>query len=140
MPQANAVFSDNVHGDYGAADCQNGDDCVEKVGDEAEVSWDIKLGSILNSNDHVQTSKGASIFVPQMVEDIKLEVTHSTDYEELEKEGSSYNPTNYSTGYGSMTVIDTFFPMVEHNPPVEMKEVSDDTPVVSEEWGRTRYW
>lgn len=133
-PQANAVFSDNVHGSYGAADCQNGDTCVEKVGDTAEVSWNIKVANVLNSHDHVQTTKGANIWVPDFVDDIKLEVTHSTDYDRIDDLSNLDHEKDIDSGSGD-SITDYVFPMKEHNPPVEMKQLSEQEAEDSSKWG-----
>ena len=58
---------DNVHGSWGGADCNTGTTCVSEIGDEAEVTWQVKLSPLVHSSDHVQTARGAQILIPSTV-------------------------------------------------------------------------
>ncbi|MBO0237310.1 hypothetical protein, partial [Vibrio parahaemolyticus] len=50
---ANALLSDNVHdvGTGGMTNCNGGDVCVKKVGDELEVSYEVQFGTQVKSSD-----------------------------------------------------------------------------------------
>ena len=73
---ANALLSDNVHdiGAGGMTNCNGGDVCVKKVGDELEVSYEVQFGNMVKSSDHGQTVKGNMIAFPSVMKDAKLEV------------------------------------------------------------------
>lgn len=73
---ANALLSDNVHdiGSGGMTNCNGGDVCVKKVGDELEVSYEVQFGNGVKSSDHGQTVKGNMIAFPSVMKDAKLEV------------------------------------------------------------------
>lgn len=73
---ANALLSDNVHdvGSGGMTNCNGGDVCVKKVGDELEVSYEVQFGTQVKSSDHGATVKGNMIAFPSVMKDAKLEV------------------------------------------------------------------
>lgn len=73
---ANALLSDNVHdvGTGGMTNCNGGDVCVKKVGDELEVSYEVQFGTQVKSSDHGNTVKGNMIAFPSVMKDAKLEV------------------------------------------------------------------
>lgn len=73
---ANALLSDNVHdvGSGGMTNCNGGDVCVKKVGDELEVSYEVQFGTQVRSSDHVASVKGNMIAFPSVMKDAKLEV------------------------------------------------------------------
>ena len=58
----------------GMTNCNGGDVCVEKVGDEVQVSYEIQFNNLLRSSDHGQTVRGSLIAFPSIIENPKLEV------------------------------------------------------------------
>ncbi|MBA1836293.1 hypothetical protein [Corynebacterium wankanglinii] len=72
--------SDNVHnsGAGGMVNCNGGDICVEKVGDEIQVSYEIQFGNILHSSNHGQTATGSLIAFPSVIKNPKLEVVSTS--------------------------------------------------------------
>lgn len=83
------LLSDNVHnsGAGGMVNCRGGDICVEKVGDEVQVSYEIQFSNIVNSSDHGQTATGSLIAFPSVIKNPKLEVV-STPIEHEESNQS----------------------------------------------------
>lgn len=95
---ANALLSDNVHnsGAGGMTNCNGGDVCVKKVGDELEVSYEVQFGNSGKSSDHGQTVKGNMIAFPSVMKDAKLEVVatnKNTDNTDVATETDGY-PTH----------------------------------------------
>ena len=92
---AQALLSDNVHnsGAGGMTNCNGGDVCVEKVGDEVKVSYEIQFGNIMRSSDHGQTASGSLIAFPSVIQNPKLEVV-STSIEKDGEYGKYSNPLN----------------------------------------------
>lgn len=85
---ANALLSDNVHntGTGGMTNCNGGDVCVKKVGDELEVSYEVQFGNMLKSSDHSQAVKGSMIAFPSVLKDVQLEVVATG------KDGNGFGP------------------------------------------------
>lgn len=79
------VLSDNVQnsGAGGMVNCVGGETCVEKVGDEIQVSYTVQMSNIVSSSDHGQTARGSIIAFPSVIENPKLEVI-----------AAPYNPDN----------------------------------------------
>ena len=79
---ASALLSDNVH--YltggGAVNCNGGDVCVEKIGDTAHVSYQVQTSALAMSSDHGQTSRGSAVFVPSVLENVKITLTNIPDH------------------------------------------------------------
>lgn len=92
---AQALLSDNVHnsGAGGMTNCNGGDVCVEKVGDEVKVSYEIQFGNIMRSSDSRQTATGSLIAFPSVIQNPKLEVV-STSIEKDGEYGEYSNPLN----------------------------------------------
>ena len=93
---ANALLSDNVHdvGAGGMTNCNGGDVCVKKVGDELEVSYEVQFGNMPKSSDHGTTVKGNMIAFPSVMKDAKLEVVATS------KNGTGrYSPATETDGY-----------------------------------------
>lgn len=92
---AQALLSDNVHnsGAGGMTNCNGGDVCVEKVGDEVQVSYEIQFGNIMRSSDNRQTATGSLIAFPSVIQNPKLEVV-STSIEKDGEYGKYSNPLN----------------------------------------------
>ncbi|MFE1523086.1 hypothetical protein [Schaalia turicensis] len=63
----------------GAVNCQGGDTCVEKVGDVAHVTYTVQTTPLVLSSDHIQTTRGTSIFVPSVLENVKFTLTSVPD-------------------------------------------------------------
>ena len=87
---ANALQSDNVHntGAGGMTNCNGGDVCVKKVGDELEVSYEVQFGNSGKSSDKSNTVKGNMIAFPSVMKDAKLEVVATG------KEGKEHGPSD----------------------------------------------
>ncbi|MDY5127506.1 hypothetical protein R6H00_04455 [Actinotignum timonense] len=68
----------------GAVNCRGGDTCVEKVGDVAHVSYTVQVARLVESSDHIQTAQGAAVFVPTVLENVKITLTSVPDYPALE--------------------------------------------------------
>lgn len=66
---ANAWLPDNIHntGAGGMTNCNGGDVCVKKVGDELEVSYEVQFGNMLKTSDHIQAVKGSMIAFPSVL-------------------------------------------------------------------------
>lgn len=96
---AQALLSDNVHnsGAGGMVNCNGGDICVEKVGDEVQVSYEIQFGNILHSSDHGQTATGSLIAFPSVIQNPKLEVVSTSI------EGKRINPSLHIDGFPTHT-------------------------------------
>lgn len=111
VPTATAlpVFSDNVHGLYGGANCNGGDVCVTQVGDKAQVEYEVQLAPIINSNDHVQTSGTMRMYIPRIVEDVAITATHYPV--PVASDWSDEDNWKYQA---------ELFPVVEANTPIEM--------------------
>lgn len=67
-----SVITDNIYGVWGGANCHGGDGCVERVGDTAQVTWQVQLSALANSSNHVLTANGAAILIPDVVKDVKI--------------------------------------------------------------------
>ncbi|MGJ9632549.1 hypothetical protein ACRQG4_08570 [Actinotignum sp. GS-2025c] len=63
----------------GAVNCQGGDTCVEKIGDVAHVTYTVQTTPLVVSSDRIQTARGTSIFVPAVLENVKLTLTSVPD-------------------------------------------------------------
>lgn len=89
-PAQAQLISDNVHnsGAGGMVNCRGGDICVEKVGDEVQVSYEIQFSNIVNSSDHGMTATGSLIAFPSVIKNPKLEVV-STPIEDEESNQSN---------------------------------------------------
>ncbi|MBP3089315.1 hypothetical protein EML15_09200 [Corynebacterium sp. sy017] len=46
------------------------------MGDETQVTWQVQLASLVRSEDHIQTSRGAQIMIPSTVKDVSIKLTH----------------------------------------------------------------
>lgn len=68
----------------GGVNCRGGDTCVEKVGDVAHVSYTVQVARLVESSDHIQTAQGAAVFVPTVLENVKMTLTSVPDYPALE--------------------------------------------------------
>ena len=79
---ASALLSDNVH--YltggGAVNCNGGDVCVEKIGDTAHVTYQVQTSALAMSSDHGQTSRGSAVYVPNVLENVKITLTNIPDH------------------------------------------------------------
>lgn len=75
-PSYAGLLSDNVHdiGTGGMTNCNGGDVCVKKVGDELEVSYEVQFGTQVKSSDRGSAVKGNMIAFPSVMKDAKLEV------------------------------------------------------------------
>lgn len=93
-PAQAQLLSNNVHnsGAGGMVNCRGGDICVEKVGDEVQVSYEIQFSNIVNSSDHVQTATGSLIAFPSVIKNPKLEVVATSI------EGEDFNNANSTLG------------------------------------------
>ncbi|MBP3088091.1 hypothetical protein EML15_02835 [Corynebacterium sp. sy017] len=49
---------------------------MKKVGDKAEVTWQVQVAPLLQAEDRVRTSKGAEIMVPATVDVTSIRLTH----------------------------------------------------------------
>lgn len=69
-------ISDNVHntGAGGMVNCVGGETCVEKVGDEIHVSYEVQMSNIVMSSYHGETARGSVIAFPSVIDNPKLEV------------------------------------------------------------------
>ncbi|MBP3088053.1 hypothetical protein EML15_02645 [Corynebacterium sp. sy017] len=56
--------------------CDTGTTCVKKIGDKAEVTWQVQVAPLVQAEDHIQTSKGAEIMVPATVDVTSIRLTH----------------------------------------------------------------
>lgn len=82
VPPASALLPDNVH--YatggGAVNCNGGDVCVEKIGDTAHVKYEVQTSALAMSSDHAQTSRGTAVYVPNVLENVKITLTNIPDH------------------------------------------------------------
>ena len=69
----------------GAVNCNAGDTCVEKIGDTAHVSYNIQSTMLLISGDSVQSVKNTSVFVPKILENVKLTLVSVPDLEKYKE-------------------------------------------------------
>lgn len=86
-------LSDNIHfyADGGLTNCNGGDVCVEKVGDEVQVSYEVQFNNMMKSSDRGQTVRGSMIAFPSVIENPKLEVVStSIDREDGENPSPVY--------------------------------------------------
>lgn len=91
-PALALVIGDNVKpavSDSGAANCNGGDACVEKIGDVAEVSWTVQVSPLLVSADSSLDSMRAKIAIPDVVENLRVETVSLPNSDERLVEGSS---------------------------------------------------
>lgn len=126
---ANALLSDNVHdvGSGGMTNCNGGDVCVKKVGDELEVSYEVQFNNIVKSSDHGQTSRGSMIAFPSVIKDPKLEVV-STSIEH--GDDSDYDTARKANK-------DNPYPVHKFDKPVEVPTPSfDELEKEGKEWDR----
>lgn len=63
----------------GAVNCQGEDTCVDKIGDVAHVTYTVQTTPLVVSSDRIQTARGTSIFVPAVLENVKLTLTSVPD-------------------------------------------------------------
>lgn len=93
-PTPGNFLSDNVHntGAGGMVNCRGGDVCVEKVGDEVQVSYEIQFGNMVHSSDHGQTVTGSLIAFPSVIKNPKLEVVSTS----IEGEGFNHSNETFS--------------------------------------------
>lgn len=118
----------NIHNAGGGlTNCNGGDVCVKKVGDELEVSYEVQFNNIVKSSDHGQTSRGSMIAFPSVIEDPKLEVVstsieHGDDSDfETAKKANKDNP----------------YPVHKFDKPVEVPTRSfDELEKEGKEWER----
>ena len=98
---ANATMAgENVYsnGSGGMTNCNAGDVCVKKVGDELEISYEVQFGNMLKSTDHEQTVKGSMIAFPSVLKNVQLEVVATG------KDGNGNEPpTVEMSGYPTHT-------------------------------------
>ena len=88
---------DNVfhYAEGGMTNCNGGDICVEKVGDEVQVSYEIQFNNLLRSSDHGQTVRGSLIAFPSIIENPKLEVISTS----IDSENFKYNTSSDDKDY-----------------------------------------
>lgn len=77
---AKDLLSDNIHffADGGLTNCNGGDVCVKKVGDEVQVSYEVQFNNMVKSSDHGQTVRGSLIAFPSVIENPKLEIVSTS--------------------------------------------------------------
>ena len=63
----------------GAVNCNGGDVCVEKIGDTAHVTYQVQTSALAMSSDHGQTSRGTAVYVPNVLENVKITLTNIPD-------------------------------------------------------------
>lgn len=109
---ANALLPDNIHntGAGGMTNCNGGDVCVKKVGDELEVSYEVQFGNMVKSSDHVQTVKGSMIAFPSVLKDVQLEVVATG------KDGNGHGPQDVEMGGYPTHKFDTPVKVPVHTP------------------------
>ncbi|QDZ43041.1 hypothetical protein [Corynebacterium sp. sy039] len=56
---------------------------MKKIGDKAEVTWQVQVAPLVQSEDHIQTSKSAQIMVPATVDVTSIRLTHMPTSGEL---------------------------------------------------------
>lgn len=95
---ANALLADNIHnsGAGGMVNCVGGETCVEKVGDEIEVSYTIQMSNIVNQSDNKMSGRGSVIAFPSVIENPKLEVL-SVPYNPIEEDYPVFPSEKYTT-------------------------------------------
>ena len=98
-PENPPILTDNVHnsGAGGMVNCNGGDVCVEKVGDEVQVSYEIQFSNIVNSSNRVQTVTGSLIAFPSVIKNPKLEVVSTSI------EGESLDYPKHVNGFPTHT-------------------------------------
>ena len=94
---AKDILSDNIYhfAEGGMTNCNGGDVCVEKVGDEIQVSYEIQFNNLLRSSDHGQTVRGSLIAFPSIIENPKLEVISTS----IDNENFRYNHSSKDEDY-----------------------------------------
>lgn len=96
---AHDMLSDNVnyYADGGLTNCNGGDVCVEKVGDEVQVSYEVQFNNMVKSTDNYQTVKGSLIAFPSVIENPKLEIVSTS----IDGENGPHNsfPEDYQGRY-----------------------------------------
>ena len=111
----------------GLTNCNGGDVCVKKVGDELEVSYEVQFNNIVKSSDHGQTARGSMIAFPSVIKDPKLEVV-STSIEH--GDDSDYDTARKANK-------DNPYPVHKFDKPVEVPTHSfDELEKEGKEWNR----
>lgn len=111
----------------GLTNCNGGDVCVKKVGDELEVSYEVQFNNIVKSSDHGQTARGSMIAFPSVIKDPKLEVV-STSIEH--GDDSDYDTARKANK-------DNPYPIHKFDKPVEVPTHSfDNLEKEGKEWER----
>ncbi|QDZ43007.1 hypothetical protein [Corynebacterium sp. sy039] len=65
---------------------------MKKIGDKAEVTWQVQVAPLVQSEEHIQTSKSAQIMVPATVDVNSIRLTHMPTRPEYGDESKGEDP------------------------------------------------
>ena len=120
-PANAALPSENVYnsGAGGMTNCTGDGVCIEKVGDEIEVSYEVQMSNMLSSIDHGQTVAGSMIAFPSVIQDPKLEVVSTSIETRNYKIKVPGEPEDYSESFMG-------YPAHKFDKPIEVPTLTPD--------------
>lgn len=69
----------------GAVNCNGENTCVKKIGDTAHIAYNLQSSMLFTSADNVNYVRKTSVFVPNVLQNVKVTLVSVPDTEEWKK-------------------------------------------------------
>ncbi len=99
----------------GAVNCNGGNTCVKKIGDMAHVTYNVQTTMLLSTTDQVQSVRKTVMFVPKVLENVKITLLSVPD---MQKYADIMKQNNPSINRQVMPIVPT-------------KEVHKEIPIIN---------
>ena len=99
----------------GAVNCNGGNTCVKKIGDMAHVTYNVQTTMLLSTTDQAQSVRKTVMFVPKVLENVKITLLSVPD---MQKYADIMKQNNPSINRQVMPIVPT-------------KEVHKEIPIIN---------